>query len=326
MSYSPSQILIDQVTEYLTEQLGRAPTAAEILNGLVAPWTLGNIHNVLQVPSSFLSIVPGQDIQEAIDKLEANGGGILDLTPGTYTVDYDIEIPSNVTVQGTNRDAVVIDFDGGAFSVKLYGTIGTPTTGIAIRTLTIQNSTAPGIDVSYSNDFNIYNINVFDCQYGLKVANSNFPTIELPFFDGCGYGASLTDVTGYLFSGAVCDNSVTGYGLSLVRASNASVYNAEMVGNATHGIYMDESEGVAFSSISVTDNGSDGVHLLADVSENQFGSMVIKDNGAYGINIMDSTSASNIILGNFFSGNTTAAADDNGTGTLIRSNVGLADN
>lgn len=324
--YNPSQILIEEVTGYLTEQLGRAPTAAEILNGVKAPWTLGNVHNYLTVPSSFLSIIPGQNIQEAIDKLEANGGGILDLTPGTYTVDYDIELPSNITIQGTNRDAVIIDFDGAAFSVKLYGTMADPTTGIAIRTLTIQNSTAPGIDVSYSNDFNIYNINVYDCQYGLRVANSNFPTIQLPFFDGCEFGASLTDVNGYLFSGAVCDNSITGYGLSLVRAGNASVYNSEMVGNATHGIYMEDSEGVAFASLSVTDNVGDGVHLFADVSENQFGSMVIKDNGAYGLNIVDNTSLSNIILGNFFSGNTTAEVANNGTGTVIRSNVGVADN
>lgn len=321
-----ADILTTQVIQLLTAELGRAPTAAEIANGLAAPWSLALVYNGLVPGTSTLTIGPTDDIQAAVDKLNSNGGGILNLTPGTYNVAADISIPSNITIQGTNRDAVIIDFGGGAYSIKLYGAMGSPTTGIQIRTLTIQNSTAPGIDVSYSDDFFFYNFNVYSCLYGLRVANSHFPTIQFPLFDSNGYGASLTDCDGYVFSGASFDNSTTGYGLSLLRSGNSVIYNTEMVGNATYGIVMDDFTGIAISSTNVSSNTSDGVILSASVIGSQFGSMVIQSNGGWGMNIADSTDADNIVLGNFFSGNTSGQLTDSGTSTIIRSNSGVVDN
>ncbi len=141
MAYTASQILIDQVTAYLTEQLGRAPTAAEILNGLVAPWVLGNVHNELTVGSAALTIDSTGDMQASIDLLSANGGGTLILIPGTYNLSADVVIPTGINIQGSGG-GTDIDFGGTASGFIIHGSdpYSTGTIDVTLGSDTITGS------------------------------------------------------------------------------------------------------------------------------------------------------------------------------------------
>ena len=49
------------------------------------------------------------DIQDTLDEIALNGGGILYLLPGTYTLTSNINIPSGVELSGTSRDNCIIE-------------------------------------------------------------------------------------------------------------------------------------------------------------------------------------------------------------------------
>lgn len=77
---------------------------------------------------------------------------------------------------------------------------------------------------------------------------------------------------------------------------------------------------------SMRSNGRDGARLTATSDGTMLSSSIVAQNGVYGVNIVAATCNSTIVLGNVFYTNGTDAALNNGTGTKIRSNVGLSDN
>jgi len=76
-------------------------------------------------------VVPvGGNIQEAIDRCQAQGGGIVRLQDGTHTVASDLTIPVNTPIQilGINMTTTVIDFNSTSYRIILAGS-GIYTTG-----------------------------------------------------------------------------------------------------------------------------------------------------------------------------------------------------
>jgi len=113
-------ILEQKVTDYLTNYLGNNPTASQISAAMSDPYIISQVHNTTNVVSSEIIITSSDSIQDALDKISANGGGIVLMQPGTYTLTADISIPSGVTLQGASRDNCIIEC--GDFSVKIEGT------------------------------------------------------------------------------------------------------------------------------------------------------------------------------------------------------------
>ena len=281
----------------LTSALGRAPTDAEIEQAKLAPWSLANIHNTLEVGQSTFSLNPGDDIQAGIDKLVANGGGVLYLNPGTYPISNDILVPSNIAIHGLLRDSTIIDFGGGAYSIKSIGangytdgtvsiTAGTttvtgtttvfvssmvgqtiflgnsyylvssitseteleidtpysgdnfvdsrfaiadPITSLDIRTLTIQNSSSPGIQVAYSTGGFIFsNFNIYNCAKGIRVDFSLNSNIDLGGLDGNGINLDFYYHRVCTLSNSFIDNATTGEGLRLDHSGGGILFDNEM--------------------------------------------------------------------------------------------------
>jgi len=53
---------------------------------------------------------------------------------------------------------------------------------------------------------------------------------------------------------------------------------------------------------------------------------ILERNGAYGIDIQATTCTSNLVVGCILGKNVSGNMNDSGTATLIRSNIGVADN
>jgi hypothetical protein len=58
-------------------------------------------------PSSAIAVAPGESIQDALDKLKANGGGTVSLAAGLHTLPATLRVPGRVTIAGTGIDCVL---------------------------------------------------------------------------------------------------------------------------------------------------------------------------------------------------------------------------
>jgi hypothetical protein len=119
-------------------------------------------------------------------------------------------------------------------------------------------------------------------------------------------------------------NTADGYNLTTVTDCN---FLLEVSGNGSQGIEcVSGCNANNFDQITAAGNTSDNIKLTATSDNNtiSFGSITFA--GGYGVNIAAASCDNNLILGCYFASNTTAAANNSGTGTLIRSNIGLADN
>lgn len=218
-----------------------------------------------------------------------------------------------------------------------------------ISGITIQNSTAPAIELKYTDVFLCNEVFIFECQYGILAEFSSTITKSNGVTALCSYGYYLSNCDGFSILSDYSSDMTVGDGMRCTNSGDATIFNSSFsscagngltfdggyntgilsfacIGNAGKGIDMlaNTNDMQIFGAV-ISNNGSDGVKLTATSDTNQITGMTIKNNGGYGINIAASTCDNNLVANNIFANNSTAAGTDSGTGTLIRSNVGLAD-
>lgn len=143
---------------------------------------------------TLITLYPGDDIQQAIDKLRVLGGGIVRLQPGTYDVITDITLYSSIYLTGINTQTTVIDFGGSAKSVLVQGS-NAYTTG----TVSISNNgtTVTGSGTSWlANATAGQEIMLSGIWYTIaNVATNTSLTITLPYAGSDLSGATYTIAT-----------------------------------------------------------------------------------------------------------------------------------
>ncbi len=410
-------ILETQVTELLTSELGRAPTAAELANGLISPWTLAQIHNTLTPGTSTFAISATENIQDALDKLSANGGGTLYLQAGTYLPTTDLMLSSNTQILGVGSGATIVDFGAGAYQLKIQGTdtyttgtisintsdtsvigvgttwdssmigrsvfldfqwyeisavpdattltlssaylgdnlsgssytIANPIQSVKMEGFTLQNTSTDVIDVENAENITFSDITVMNGATGMVVNNTAVITLGIVNAFSCETGFTITNTYGITFdncfatqtsvgdgyhldtvSVATIFNSsadtCAGNGVSLVNVSNFGFDDSSLINSTGNGIALSGGTSIGLLDTQISNNGGDGINISGNSDASIISTNTIKSNGGYGINIVDSNCNDNLISSNSFSGNSSGAVSDSGTGTLIRSNVGESDN
>lgn len=126
-----------QITTLLTTLLGRAPTSDEITAGLTDSLLMSKVHDNLQVGLNQLTIDNTSNLSTVLSNLSTDGGGYLNLLPGTYTQSANVTIPSNVHINGASIGSTIIDFNSTAFGLVAAGT-GVYSTG----TITVASGMA----------------------------------------------------------------------------------------------------------------------------------------------------------------------------------------
>ncbi len=175
-----TSILETQVAELLTTALGRAPTAAELSNGIISPWTLAQTHNTLNPGDSTLSVAPTESIQDAIDKMVLNGGGIVNLQAGTFTLAADITLYDNIVLQGAGSGSTILDFNNTAYGVKIVGTNGYETGSVTISN---GDTTVVGTGTTWTSAMVGRSIMLQDFWYPVVgFTNTTHITIAYPYF------------------------------------------------------------------------------------------------------------------------------------------------
>jgi hypothetical protein len=183
--------LDSQTAPYTTIELGfnQSLIRSGVLTGLQEPPSMTNnfsngvttnmlggqeLGGLSGIGYQLISVVPGQDIQVAIDKVAAAGGGCVRLGGFTYYMPIDINIPSKVILEGQGRDQTILEFSSAAKGVKMVGTAGSIIKFAVVKNLTIQNSNnSAGLTINFADYFTLDNVRVTSCdQKGISIDNS----------------------------------------------------------------------------------------------------------------------------------------------------------
>ena len=117
-----------------------------------------------------------------------------------------------------------------------------------------------------------------------------------------------------------------GYGMSFTTSSRIHLSNFFLLTNQGEGMIVNSSFDFTIHNGLIQHNVNDGILLNATtdrfiISNNHFVS-----NNDNGLDIAAASCDNNLVIGNIFNGNGSTAMLNSGTGTLIRSNIGVADN
>lgn len=128
------------------------------------------------------------DLNSAIEYVYALGGGRIFVKAGTYYPGTDIIIPSNVQIEGEDRDSVIFDFEGGFYGFIANGSAGAHLHNIKIENIQITNSANwenGAILLNYVDDVDILNNKLINNYYepetsgaGIIVANCTQANIK----------------------------------------------------------------------------------------------------------------------------------------------------
>jgi len=214
--------------------------------------------------------------------------------------------------------------------------------------MTIQNSTDSAIIGRYADGFSSDAVNIYTCNKGFDFADSSNVGLQgFSTYDCTTWGVQCNNVPYVVFDNFGC---LEGGGASLTRVSNASIglasfqamttvavsftncynigfVNYAVIGGATHGIEMvSGNSDIDLISGYFADIGGDCVKATATTDGITINNNSFKNYTGYGVNIANANCDKNIIIANGFGGGGAGAVNNSGTDTLIRSNIGVADN
>ncbi len=249
-------------------------------------------------------------------------------------------------------DSTHVDIDTAYFGPALSGatfTIADIIVHTTIGNLTVVNG-AIGVEAQYAQEIHLDDLYVTECSgLGISIDGVVYPRL---FLTASANGTNLQASRMSGFKVDFCDfsNATTGANVVFSNCGDATFFDSVVNGSSSSGVTMSGCDGITFLSVTINSNGSNGVQLSGTSNGNQFIgcsmsqnasdgveitatsdrntiiSCTIADNGVDGIEILNANCDDNLIGMNQFSGNVVSAVDDSGTGTLIRSNIGEADN
>lgn len=216
-------------------------------------------------------------------------------------------------------------------NIKFLGSTGTAVSFTDCRNIQITSAyfQSSNVGLSFTNCAEIQMDQCFmvgNTSHGLQFTN-------VGIFNGFSCGALFNGGAGIygdnLFvgelSGSITEAN-TGDGVYLTGCSQFN-FSVASKANGSQGIEIAASSNdiSVFNSI-ISGNTSDGIKLTATTDRTRINNCLLSGNGAYGVNIAAATCDDTLITSNQFRTNATAAANDSGTTTKIKSNIGLADN
>lgn len=217
-------------------------------------------------------------IQAAIDKAAAAGGGAILLNSGTYTINHEVILKSNMVIQGQGMGKTVLQ-RGPAFA---YQTGTTSPTWVGL----LSNSNAAIHDVKImaltvdGNLTAIQRANLTPGFLGIQVESDATPAnhnlrVQLSSVEvmNCGQGVSMKGATEITFwNGKYHDNgggNLYFHNIYFRRAGDITLTGVSSYNSGAHGIkiaggtsnYPNESENINISGCTLQNNGYVGMYF-----------------------------------------------------------------
>ncbi|MFZ2151692.1 MAG: NosD domain-containing protein [Minisyncoccia bacterium] len=134
----------DNSTGVVYDTTANAMNVGQILSG--GQLTLKS----LSIGGLVRQVAPGDDIQQAIDSVNREGGGTIQLVTGTYVFYDNIFLRSNVALIGSGADKTIIDFGGRGISININGMNGKSGSGNISGTE--GNATITGTSTAFTTE------------------------------------------------------------------------------------------------------------------------------------------------------------------------------
>ena len=225
----------------------------------------------LSVTAADITVPVGGSIQNAIDDVNASGGGTVTLAAGTFTVTSPLKIKSNVTLQGSGIYASTI---ATTQNIKIIEQSGYGLKNITIRNLTLKGTNkidGGGMDIiSYGTDHDtilISSVRCYNTGWGVHIKGAKNLIIENCDFSYNGtegkewyaHNMYLRRVYGATVTNSSFNHSTSANGINISYSEDIKIYDCEMIGNYFRGVRAADSDGYLVHNCIVTDNGNVGI-------------------------------------------------------------------
>jgi hypothetical protein len=243
-----------------------------------------------------IAVAPGESIQDALDKLKANGGGSLKLAAGLHTLPATLKLPSGVTIAGTGLDCELF-LDPKAGHEAAF-TNGDPDMhDIVLRDLVIEGGQEPAASHDPNSDVGRRRLEHGPLRAGIvfqgdgktimrnvrfeqiTVRNCTFNAVE--FFGvenaeivNCDFSASggmvppgpgknhnlkMNHVAHISISGSRFDDSMWGHGVAVIFGRDIHIRDCELARNQLDGLMIAESSQVTVENCLSEGSGGAGI-------------------------------------------------------------------
>jgi hypothetical protein len=268
--------------------------------------------------------IPGftsDKIQIALDAVKSRGGGIVRLSPGTFTVNASIEMHSNTSLIGSGKATVLkksdgiktgflVDLDGGMLETPVKDPSGFKVgMGVALyddRTSCFGVSLAKIVDIkgnlicldnyvksSYFENRNAVMSNTFSIVEGIEVSNVKIADLVIEgnkskneYINGCAAGGVYFYKSGNCQVENVQVNEFNGDSFTWQTTENITVKGCEASNGKGLGFHPGTGSYYTVIENCIShDNGEDGIYLCWRVQKGIFINNVIYGNKQYGISI-----------------------------------------
>jgi hypothetical protein len=234
-------------------------------------------------------------------------GYFYTITEFTDTTHLEITVYDNTNLSGA--DYAIVDTNNNS----------------KITTLIIQNATNAGVVMKYVNNPVINDITVWYCGTGFDMDYVLYPTI-LSYTVYNGENGNLNWVEAPYIYYSDFSSSTSGCGLSLTNTNNGVFFNCDYSDNTSYNLYLIDSSYNIITATGLEFGATDSVYIDSGCIGTKLNNIACNNNTGYGLVVNSATNENTIITASDFSDNTGGAVSDGGTGTLIRSNIGVADN
>lgn len=228
-----------------------------------------------------IAVAPGESIQNALDKLKANGGGAVSLAAGLHLLPATLKMPSGVTMAGTGIDCVlfrdpakpgeaaIVNAEPDMHDVVLRDFVieGNESTTMPRdpnsevgRRRVAHGPIRAGIVLQGDGKSVMHNLRFEH----ITVRNCNYSAIELfgvehvdmvncdvsgsggavPPGPGKNHNLKLNHVSRITISGSRFADSMWGHGVAVIFGRDVAIRGCEITRNALNGVMIAESRGV----------------------------------------------------------------------------------
>jgi len=250
-------------------------------------------------PSNALQVAAGESIQAALDKLAANGGGVVRLGTGPHILPASLQIPSGITMLGTGLDCVLLLDPGKHGSEAAIVNAEPDLHDVVLRDFTIEGaetlttSRDPNADVqqrraqygparagivflangnSEMHNLLFERLTVRNCTsnavrlFGadhVEIADCNFYASGGMVSPGHGknHNLNLNHVSDVTISGARLTDSMWGHGVGLSFGKNVTIRGCELARNNLAGARIAESHRVTVQDCLAEGNSGAGIAI-----------------------------------------------------------------
>ena len=234
-------------------------------------------------------------IQAACTKAGLDGGGIVELTIGAYSIDTLINIPSNVTVRGSGYDTVLTVANGADVGVFR----STATANVVVENLRLEGNKANqgaiacrGVWFSVVSPGRVSGVWANDFQgggssstrgIGIFIDNSSYVVVENCYADANNYDniGVRNASANCIVTNCVCTNAAGRAGIQVVNSTDITVAHNVCTGGANGGISVHGGVEISLIGNLCNNNTGQGIHLISPSEADETSDVTVSGNSCH---------------------------------------------